>query len=157
MCVCKISVDGPLVYMYQISSLDAARSAATAQLQDKTEALSGLRDELARARVQHDQELQDRADTMTRLQDDLTRVRTQQEREMEGRKRGEQDLKRSLVQSERVRQSLLLQVEKNGQELERLTRRLAEVQGREEEAERSRAEAQQLRRIVSGLRWHSPC
>lgn len=133
----------------QISSLDATLSATTTQLQDKTAAVSELRAELARAQAQHELQLQDRTDIVSQLQDDLTRLRTQKEREREGERRKEEDLKRSLAQSEQVRQSLLVQVEKNGQELERLTERLAVVQGREGEAERCRAEAEQLKKIVS--------
>ena len=113
----------------------------TTQLQMRTE-------EQTRADTIHRQQLQDKTDTISCLQDDLTRLRTQAEWEREGTRRKVEGLQGSLDQSEAVRQSLLTQVERNGQELEKMTDRLATVRGREGEAERCRAETEQLRIMV---------
>lgn len=135
--------------LQQVSSLDAALSATATQLQEKTVVVSELRAELGRTQAQHELQLRGRADSISQLQEDLTQLRTQKEREREEGRRREEDLRQSLAHSEEVRQSLLHQVEKNGQELEKLTERLSVVQGREGEAERSRAETEQLKKIVS--------
>lgn len=135
--------------LQQVSSLDAALSATATQLQEKTAVVSELRAELGRTQAQHELQLCGRADSISQLQEDLTRLRTQKEREREEGRQREEDLRQSLAHSEEVRQSLLHQVEKNRQELEKLTERLSVVQGREGEAERSRAETEQLKKIVS--------
>lgn len=135
--------------LQQVSSLDAALSASTSQLQEKTAVVSELRAELGRTQAQHELQLQGRADSISQLQEDLTQLRTQKEREREEGRQREEDLRQSLAHSEEVRRSLLQQVEKNRQELEKLTERLFVVQGREGEAERSKAETEQLKKIVS--------
>lgn len=135
--------------LQQVSSLDAALSASTSQLQEKTSVVSELRAELGRTQAEHELQLRGRSDSISQLQEDLAQLRTQKEREREEGRRREEELRQSLAHSEEVRQSLLHQVEKNRQELEKLTERLSVVQGREGEAERSRAETEQLKKIVS--------
>lgn len=146
LCVCwKLETS----LLQQVSSLDAALSGATSQLQEKTTVISELRAEFGRTQAQHDHQLRGRAESISQLQEDLTQLRAQKEREREEGRSREEDLRQSLAHSDEVRQSLLLQVEKNRQELERLTERLSVVQGREGEVERSRAETEQLKKIVS--------
>lgn len=108
--------------------------------------ISELRAELARTQAQHEHQLCEREESVSQLRDDLAQLRAQRE----GERRREEDLKQSLAHSDQVRQSLLHQMEKNRQELEKLTERLSMVQEREGEAERSNAETEQLKKVVSG-------
>ena len=147
-----------------MTSLETALALTDTQLQEKTAEVLNQQTKLASAQAQHERQLQDKMNTVSHLQDDLNRLRAQKEHENEGWRRRERDLEQSLGQSEQVRQSLLAQVERNGEELEKLTERLAMVQGRDAEMERCRAEAEQLKQIVScwntvvcAVRWEGAC
>ena len=135
-----------------MTSLEAALAVTDTQLEEKAAEVVNLQTKLASVQAQHERQLQDKMDTVSHLQDDLNRLRAQKKQEKEGWRRRERDLEQSLGRSEQVWQSLLAQVERNGEELEKLTERLAMVQGRETETERCRAEAEQLKQIVSCLR-----
>ena len=118
------------------------------ELEDKSREVSGLHRELASTRAQAQQLLKEKTDSAAQFQTNLARLEREKEREREGERQREEDLKRSLEQSEAVRRSLLAQVERNGRELEKMTERLGSLQERESEAERARAEAGQLHHMV---------
>lgn len=129
---------------------ETVRSLKT-QLQQKVEEISRLHRDLTSAQTRTQQLQQDKTDAVSRLEVELGQLRREKERERDGERRKEEDLKRSLEQSEGVRRSLLAQVERNGQELEKMTERLRALQQRESEAERSLAEASQLHHLVTPL------
>ena len=124
------------------------------QLGRKKDEVSRLQRELTSAQSQSQTLLQEKTGCVSRLEAQLGRLEGEKEGERGREKRREEEWRRSLEQSEGVRRSLLAQVERNGQELEKMTERLRALQGREGEAERCRAEASQLHKLVCNFENH---
>ena len=128
--------------------LEEVVSGLKLQLDKRSDEVVRLERELTSARTQSRDLLQEKTDGACRLEAHLRELERGNEEERGREKRRDEELRRSLEQSEGVRRSLLAQVERNGEELEKMTERLGTLQQREAEAERCRAEASQLHHLV---------
>lgn len=115
------------------------------EVEDKAREVTELERELSSTLSQ----VEEKTRCLTELETELMRLRGEKEQEKEGEKRKEEELQRSLDHSEAVRRSLLEQVERNGEELGKMTDRLAAMDQREREAERHQAEASKLHQMVT--------
>jgi chromosome segregation ATPase len=135
----------------QVRDLEEVVSGLKLQLDKRSDEVVRLERELTSARTQSRDLLQEKTDGACRLEAQLRELERGNEEERGREKRRDEELRRSLEQSEGVRRSLLAQVERNGEELEKMTERLGTQQQREAEAERCRAEASQLHHLVGEL------
>ena len=128
--------------------LEEGVSGLKLQLEQRSDEVAILERELTSAQTQSQGLLQEKTDRVCRLEAQLRELERGSEEERGREKRRDEKLRRSLEQNEGVRRSLLAQVERNGEELEKMTERLGTLQQREAEAERCRAEASQLHHLV---------